>query len=316
MVQGHERQRKILQRMAESNTFPNALLLAGPPGIGKLTTVKEFILNLVVKNQGLQPEDYAHDWDSGNLTDIIKCVPEKKRFSVDEVREIKKQSYRPPSRSPLKWIILEDVETLSIEASNALLKVLEDTPPQTKFILLTNDESKVIHTIRGRCFKIDFYPLPDDEVAKYLEITERISEEEAYTAAMLADGSIERAVLYVSDSSYPRLMKTVCEWFQGWASSPLLDLWESIEDAFKEYDPDLIYTMMTNVLAEMWAIEKQIPAKNPYIEKEKMEKAVKQLSPKGLDYIQVRLNELKRIKTAMNASSQMKSLFLEMRPVK
>jgi len=312
---GHKKQRVWLDKIFSKETLPNVLLFTGEPDIGKLTATKDFVASWISKTTGQPKESILTELDSNSLRDVTLYAPQGRTFSVEEVRDLRKLAYQPPFNSPLKWIVLNNIEKMTKEAANALLKVLEDTPVKTKFILISDDETKLLPTVVGRAFKLEFSPLAEGEIQDFLE-AEGVDEQTAYTAASLSEGSLLRAQQSVENQDYVRLMKTICSWFEEWYSSPLHELWGSIDEVFKEFDRVLVYRMMLSVVAEMWMIYEGGEIRNPYFNREKMPKACKGLARKGFQYINERLKDLRSINAALNDNSQVKSLFLELRPVR
>jgi DNA polymerase-3 subunit gamma/tau len=119
--------------------------------------------------------------------------------SVDNVRDLI-DSFKalPPTGYKFKVYIIDEVHMLSISAFNALLKSLEEPPPNTVFILATTDVHKIPETVISRCQRHDFRALAVDVIqARLTEVcaTEKLSvEPEALTLiARLADGSMRDA---------------------------------------------------------------------------------------------------------------------------
>lgn len=117
----------------KKNPPPKSLLFHGPTGCGKTTLARIVAGELGVKGGDLREVDSA-DFRG-----------------IDTIREIRKQSAYKPLESPYRVWVLDEVHKLTNDAQNALLKILEDTPPHVFFILCTTEPEKLIKTIRGRC---------------------------------------------------------------------------------------------------------------------------------------------------------------------
>ncbi|MDO5014399.1 MAG: hypothetical protein Q4E28_00380 [Clostridia bacterium] len=83
--------------------------------------------------------------------DLIYIYPEKKTYTVEQVREVKSQAYLPPNESEHKIFIFTDGEALTDYAQNALLKILEEPPAYAIFIIETDNSKRLLSTILSRC---------------------------------------------------------------------------------------------------------------------------------------------------------------------
>lgn len=85
---------------------------------------------------------------------LVRKSPDELQVSIDLARQIKEFSYKQPTLSTNKAIILHNIEDFSIAAMNSLLKVLEEPPTNVEFILTTKHLLNILPTIRSRCLKI------------------------------------------------------------------------------------------------------------------------------------------------------------------
>ena len=122
----------ILQQQLDSGNIKNAYLFCGPAGCGKTTCARIFA-NEINKGQGTPVE---LDAASNN--------------SVDDVREIIQQSKTTSLDSEYKLFILDEVHALSGSAWQAMLKVLEEPPKKSIFIMCTTEKNKIPKTILSR----------------------------------------------------------------------------------------------------------------------------------------------------------------------
>jgi DNA polymerase-3 subunit delta' len=114
-------------------------------------------------------------------------------------RTLRRRAHSRPAMGSRQVFIIGDAETLvpqesSPEAANSLLKLLEEPPDGTRFILTTSEPGRLLATIRSRCLPLHLAPLPDDVVATFLLAHTDASEEEARHAASLGQGSVGRAL--------------------------------------------------------------------------------------------------------------------------
>ena len=79
----------------------------------------------------------------------------RREISIEEVRSVCNQAHLKPYEGASRVYMFENAETMSEEAANALLKTLEEPPPDTILILLTSQEDRLLPTIKSRCTRIE-----------------------------------------------------------------------------------------------------------------------------------------------------------------
>ena len=180
---------KILSYMIEQKEFPNCMLFTGSAGTGKTTTAR-IVANKI--NNGL-----------GNPIEIDAAS----NNSVENVRRISEEAKFKSLDSEYKIYILDEVHALSSSAWQALLKLFEEPPAKTIFILCTTDPQKIPNTILSRVQRFDFSRITFNSIVKRLNyIVEEenkrlgekyyvIKEKEALEyIAKLADGGMRDAI--------------------------------------------------------------------------------------------------------------------------
>ncbi len=129
-----------------------------------------------------------------------------KGLYLASIRRIRKNAYKRPSMGDCQVFIIGDAEYLvpqeaSPEAANALLKLLEEPPDGSRFILTTSRPGSLLDTIRSRALPIHLPNLPVDHVAQFLEDSLGTAPEEAQKAARLSQGSIGLALGYLGEDA-------------------------------------------------------------------------------------------------------------------
>ena len=123
-------------------------------------------------------------------------------IGVDEAENIVKSLQLKSFEGGFKVMIIWMAEKMNISAANKLLKLIEEPPEKTLFILCTEDEEQIINTIKSRCQAIHFPSLSDEEIAQALITKEKVSESSAHKVAHQADGNYNKALhLLLHDSS-------------------------------------------------------------------------------------------------------------------
>lgn len=124
----------------------------------------------------------------------------KASIGVDNVRFLRRDVLDPPNRLDTKIYIIEDAETLTVQAQNSLLLTLEEPPAHVLFLLLCHGAGALLETIRSRAPVLRLAPLPDRDLLDALERHGRSLQPDELAALLLqADGSIGRA-LTLSDA--------------------------------------------------------------------------------------------------------------------
>lgn len=122
-----------------------------------------------------------------------------------QVQTIRRMASTRPAMAPCQVFLIGDAESLvpqesSPEAANALLKVLEEPPEHTTFILTAADPDVLLPTIRSRLLPVRLRPLPNEMVVDFLMQNRGIDAAAATVAARLAQGSIGRALAFLPDA--------------------------------------------------------------------------------------------------------------------
>lgn len=208
---GNENAKLLLTRIAASGRVPNAMLFAGPEGVGKKLFAFEFARLLICKEEGcggcpvctrigvldIPKPEKGDDFDKVFLCDhpdVGMVVPYKRNLRVGAIRELEREAYFRPFESAKRVFIVEDAEKMNDSASNALLKTLEEPPETTHLILITSRPDSLLQTIRSRCQTIRFTPVAAEEVEKFLLDTDKFTPEDASLAAQVTGGSVGRAL--------------------------------------------------------------------------------------------------------------------------
>ena len=142
------------------STFPHSLLLHGPTGCGKTT-----IARIIAESLECKGNDYQ-EINSANFR------------GIDTVRDLIRQSAYMPMESAVRVWVLDEIHKMTGDAQNALLKILEDTPPHVYFILCTTEPQKLLPTIRGRCSQFQVNLLSEAQMRSLLR---RVVKEEEET---------------------------------------------------------------------------------------------------------------------------------------
>jgi DNA polymerase-3 subunit delta' len=221
-VFGHDEAAQEFEEALRSGRLHHAWLLVGPEGIGKATLAYRLARTILAHAEAGdllpgEPADVARDHPifrkvaglaHPNLLLIRRSWMEKtKRYSqvisVDEVRRLR--SFLGSTAGDGSWrvVIVDRADQLNQNAANALLKALEEPPPNTLFLLVSNAEGRLPVTIRSRTRVLRLAPLSDEPlgaaVRAALHRDEIETDEETFQMAMaLSQGSVRRAIELVT----------------------------------------------------------------------------------------------------------------------
>ncbi|MEK9134812.1 MAG: DNA polymerase III subunit gamma/tau [Patescibacteria group bacterium] len=174
-VIGQEHVVKTLTNALSANLISHAYLFDGPRGSGKTTIARLLAKALNCQNRKEGEAEPCNKCPScleinqGNAMDIIEIDAASNR-GIDEIKELKEGIKFVPTKSKYKVFIFDESHQLTKEASNALLKTLEEPPSHAIFILATTEIHKMIPTIISRCQRFDFRKLTVPEIIESLEI--------------------------------------------------------------------------------------------------------------------------------------------------
>ncbi|MFO7768221.1 MAG: hypothetical protein R6W82_04595 [bacterium] len=123
----------------------------------------------------------------------------KAGIRVDDVREVVRMLAMAPVEGEKRVVVLRDAEEMTEQAQNALLKSLEEPPEHTLFILTARRPDALLPTVLSRSRVIHFGPLAPEVIASYLASEEEIDPDRAREVAVLARGSMKRALEIVEE---------------------------------------------------------------------------------------------------------------------
>ena len=217
MIVGQDRAVGQFVRAWRSGSIHHAWLLAGPRGVGKASFARAAATRVLAEAAGPPiavpdlhtPADHpiAHLVAAGSHPDLRwlerlenpKTGNLARNISVDQVRSLGELFGSTPFLSAWRAVVIDSVDDLEPSAANALLKMLEEPPPNCLFLLVSHAPGRLLPTIRSRCHRLDFQKLEDHALAAVLEASaaDLPGSERAQVIAM-ANGSAGKAIAFAS----------------------------------------------------------------------------------------------------------------------
>ncbi len=205
-IVGQERPIEILSRAVEQERVAQAYLFLGMEGIGKRLTA--YNLTKALNCQGERSKPYLScdrclsclKIEHGNHLDVQVVGGTRELIKIDQIRQLQRGLYYKPFEGRKKVVIIDGAENLVRAAANALLKTLEEPPPETVIILIATSLSLLLPTIISRCQKIRFQPLSIESLRKVVSKALPLQEEAVQLLALLSGGSPGRALQLTTDS--------------------------------------------------------------------------------------------------------------------
>jgi DNA polymerase III subunit delta' len=175
-IVGHDRPLKVLRRALATARVAHAYLFWGPDGVGKETVAREVARALLCADPGALPRAAAcgscppcRKVASGAHADLHLLAPTGSSIPIAGVRSLQEALGYQAFERGRKVAIIQDSFRLTREASNALLKTVEEPPGGTYLILLAHHRSQLLPTLVSRCQSLRFDPIPEDAVRRLLE---------------------------------------------------------------------------------------------------------------------------------------------------
>jgi len=190
--------------VAATGTMTHAWLITGPPGSGRSVAAQCFAAALQCTSEdtpGCGECRACATTMAGTHADVRRIVPEGLSIGVDEMRAIVQIASRRPSTGRWQIVVVEDADRLTEGAANALLKVVEEPPPSTVFLLCAPsvDPEDIAITLRSRCRHVALVTPPAAAIAQVLIDGDGLSPDEAQWAASISGGHVGRARRLATD---------------------------------------------------------------------------------------------------------------------
>ena len=225
---GHKDAETKFASMLDNNTLHHAWLLSGPTGIGKATLAYRMIrrvLGGLPQTAGMldipctdPTAQRVQSLGHGDFLLIRRPYDQKTKklraeIPITEARRISDFFSRKSSEGGWRVCLIDSIDEMNRNATNAVLKTLEEPPDRALLILLSNAPGRLLPTIRSRCLSLPLRPVEDTELRAWLAERTQADQADIETAVYLANGAPGKAFAYVQNAE--NVLKPLVRFFRG-----------------------------------------------------------------------------------------------------
>ena len=241
---GQDFAKKYLTNSIKKNKINHAYMFEGIDGIGKKKLSQE-LSKILLDTENVE-----------NSPDYINIYPDGNSIKIAQIRRLQTDIIVKP-HNQYKIYIINQAESMTIEAQNALLKTLEEPPEYAIIILITSNKEALLDTIKSRCEIIKFLPISLVDLNNYL-ISQGIDENRAQLLSTFARGSIEKAI--ESESAEFAIMRDEIQtYIEIMLDKDMIDILE-IPASMEKYKKDAIsiLDMLINYFRDMMLLKENV----------------------------------------------------------
>ena len=208
-VVGQEHVARALRNAIRAGRVAHAYMFTGARGVGKTSTARILAKALncpnVVDGVPCNECEICQGISAGNDVDVLEIDGASNR-GIDDIRSLRASVGVRSMRTQFKVYIIDEVHMLTREAFNALLKTLEEPPPNVKFVFCTTEPNKVPDTILSRCQRFDFSSIAETSIAERLRQIAKIEGFEVSEDALELVSRRARGSMRDSQSLFDQLL--------------------------------------------------------------------------------------------------------------
>ena len=209
---GNAAAKQQLGAMMDAGHFPHALLFEGEPGTGRRTLATCAARAAVCRahTPAQRPCGVCAACQKPVHPDILCFGGDGATLSVDTIRQLREEAYVLPNESAVRVMLLVEAHTMTPQAQNALLKILEEPPAHVLFMLTCDNRSQLLPTIVSRCVCIPVSPVEWEQAAPVLRrLLPQTEESLLQQAHGLFGGCIGRVVEGLQEGLWQQILELV-----------------------------------------------------------------------------------------------------------
>lgn len=227
-ITGNDQAIKTLKPAITQKKISHSYIFSGPYGTGKKLISRELAKYIQCQNGGISDNCDCSSCvkaKNGVNPDIINIsLGDSKSVGVDAIREkLIRDIYIKPYYFNYKIYILENCETITIPAQNAMLKIIEEPPKYAVIILLSENYNLFLPTITSRCSNIKINPLNENELTEYIKEYYNLPDNTCSEISEISFGSIGRAKDIIEFEGYLQLRKDIINYLKAIGSKDIAD---------------------------------------------------------------------------------------------
>ena len=224
-VPGNDWAKKYLSSVALGKDVPQSIIITGESGVGKLPLAEQFALALLCENPTSEGAcgkcNSCLTYGQGQNRDIAYWYPKGQNTTIDQMRRLKEISVYTPTKGKYKINIIQKGDTLNEEASNSILKIIEEPPAYLINILIYTNPHNILQTIRSRSIAVNMQPVSLELIKNYLSDNYGITGAECESVAGFSMGALGKAVLLAENEKRDVFRQMCFECVQAVVSKPM-----------------------------------------------------------------------------------------------
>lgn len=216
-IKGQVNALRFLKAILKAGRLSHSYIFSGPSGVGKMSAAIWFAAAVLCESSAdgtacgecLSCRTIA----KGNYPYLNLIAPEKSTIKINQIRSLNDFLKYKVERSVYRFIIIDEAETLTPEAANSLLKILEEPPERTTFILLADNIGRLFPTIISRCQVVNFTSLSRETISEIL-VSLGVKGENIAPVLPVAQGSVGRALELIEDEELTQIRLKIIEFLK------------------------------------------------------------------------------------------------------
>jgi DNA polymerase-3 subunit delta' len=241
---GQNKSLKILKNSIKNNNIYHSYLFTGQEGIGKKMSAIAFakIVNCLNPDPHFNPCNQCKSClkiDRKKSPDVKIIMPQKGSIKINQIREIKKEINFYPFENKKKIYIIDHADQMTIEASNSILKILEEPPEFVILILITAYPDLILPTIISRCNIIHFELISYANLKKIILAKSSVRDFNIEKICRISQGSPGKALYLIENEQYLKLIKSINDTLDKTSPVEFISLIQSAENLLESREKDL-----------------------------------------------------------------------------